>query len=137
MTDVALQLIETQAAHPARGRVPVSLYAIVADGLAVGRIVLRHGHDDTLRLYARQVGYAVDPAHRGHGHAAAALMTLRPIALAAGFTELWIACAPDHRASRRTLEKAGAVFVETVDLPPSSDMYARGERRTCRYRLDL
>jgi predicted acetyltransferase len=137
MRDVRLHLVEAQPADPARGRVATSCFAIIVDGTAVGRIVLRHGDDDELRRYAGQVGYAIDPDHRGLGHAAAALVALRPVARAAGFAELWITCTPDNIASRRTLEKAGATLIETVDLPRHSDMYARGARRKCRYRLAL
>jgi inosine-uridine nucleoside N-ribohydrolase len=44
---------------------------------------------------------------------------------------------PDNIASRRTCEPAGAKLVENVDLPDDTDMYQEGERRKCRYRIDL
>jgi tagatose 1,6-diphosphate aldolase len=60
-----------------------------------------------------------------------------PLARRHGLYALWITCNPENVASRRTCELTGAEFVEIVDLPPESDMYERGERRKCRYRLDL
>ncbi len=134
---VSLRLTEARAADPARGWVAASHYAIIVRGVAVGSITLRHGRDATLVRYAGQVGYTVAAAHRGYGHACAALRALVPIARAAGFAELWITCAPDNHASRRTLERAGAALVERVALPPDSDMYARGEREKLRFRIDV
>jgi tagatose 1,6-diphosphate aldolase len=32
---------------------------------------------------------------------------------------------------------AGLELVEIVDLPPNNEMYQRGERQKCRYRLRL
>ena len=60
-----------------------------------------------------------------------------PLALRHGMSELWITCNPKHPASRRTCEAAGADFIEVVDLPPEIDMYQKGERQKCRYRLKL
>jgi predicted acetyltransferase len=49
---------------------------------------------------------------------------------------VWITCNPDNWASRRTCELAGAELVEIVDLPEDNDMYRKGKRRKCRYRLE-
>lgn len=132
---VRLRLRETRDADPVRDYVPAWFFDILADGQVAGEISLRIGETEHLRLYGGQVGYAIDPAHRGHGYAARALTLLLPIAREAGLDPLWITCSVDNPASRRTLEKAGASFVEIVDLPADTDMYRRGQRRSCRFRI--
>ena len=54
-----------------------------------------------------------------------------------GINPVWITCNPDNWASRRTCELAGARLIEIVDLPEHTDMYQKGERQKCRYRIDL
>jgi predicted acetyltransferase len=132
---VILRLRESRPADPARGYVPTDFYDILAREEAVGEISLRLVETEYLRLYGGQVGYGVKPEYRGNGYAAEALRLLRPIARAAGFEALWITCSIDNPASRRTLETAGAVFVEEIDLLPGTDMYERGQRRSCRFLL--
>jgi tagatose 1,6-diphosphate aldolase len=134
---VRLAFCERTEADPVRGRVPMLRYDIVADGDRVGEIVLRLGKTDHLRRYGGQLGYRVRPDAQRRGHATAAVRLLRPIAVAQGFDALWVTCRPDNVASRRVLEKAGAVFVEAVTVPGDSDLFARGDRVMCRYRLAL
>src|SRR5580698_6562757 len=100
-----------------------------------GSINLRLGWDENLRLYAGHVGYGVFEAYRGRRYAARSVMLLKPLAKQHGFTEIWITCNPENTASRRSCELAGAEWVETVDLPETSQYYARGIRQKCRYRL--
>jgi len=58
-----------------------------------------------------------------------------PLAWRNGIVPTWITCNPDNLASRRTCELVGAELIETVALPPGNDMYDRGDRFKCRYRL--
>ena len=132
---VVLKLNKVAEADPARGWVPAEFYDIVIGHQSVGTIQLRLGDTDHLRLYGGHVGYGVEPQHRGHGFASAALKELCPIARHHGFEELWITCQPDNIASWRTAEKAGASYEGTVAVPPDSDLYARGDRQMRRYRL--
>ncbi|MBT8495914.1 MAG: GNAT family N-acetyltransferase [Deltaproteobacteria bacterium] len=101
----------------------------------VGAIDLRAGTTDDIVRFGGHVGYSVDAEHRGARYAARSLMLLRILANAHGLDPLWITCNPDNIASRRTCELAGAVYVETVLLPETSDMYRDGDREKCRYRL--
>jgi predicted acetyltransferase len=132
---VALELDRRTPADPARGWARMEIYRIMVADEKVGELVLRLGNDEAIRLYAGHVGYHVDPAHRGHGHAAAAVALLIPIAAAHGFDALWITCNPDNIASCRTVERAGGVYVETVETPVGGDLRQRGERWKRRYRL--
>jgi predicted acetyltransferase len=137
--DVVLRLAAAQPADPVKGWVPCYTFHIVsvATGSAAGAIRFRVGNSENLRLYSGHVGYDVEPEFRGYHFAARALRLIMPLARLHGLSELWITCSPENTASRRTCEIAGAEFIEIVDLPPHLDMYQRGDRRKCRYRLDL
>ncbi len=124
-------------ADPVKGWVPAYRFLILVEREQVGRIDLRLGATDFMVRFAGQVGYGIDPPHRGHRYAARALLLLKSVAQIHGFDVLWISCNPENVASRRTCELAGAELVEIVDLPADCDMYADGDRRKCRYRLSL
>lgn len=103
----------------------------------VGEIDLRLSNDDYIVMYAGHIGYGVERAYRGSRYAARACRLLLPLAKAHGLDPLWITCNPDNLASRRTCELAGATLLEVVTLPRNTDLYRRGEREKCRYRIDL
>lgn len=141
LVDGELQLLlkEKKPADPAKGFVPAYVFHMVLAGTtaAVGSINIRIGNAEHLVRYGGHIGYQVEPAHRGRRFAARACRMLLPLARRHGLNPLWITVTPDNVASRRTCEILGAKMVEVVDLPPDCDMYARGERQKCRYRLDL
>lgn len=103
----------------------------------IGDIDLRVSNDDYIVMYAGHIGYGVERAFRGHHYAARACRLLLPLAKAHGLHPLWITCNPDNLASRKTCELAGATLAEIVTLPRNTDLYRRGEREKCRYRIDL
>jgi tagatose 1,6-diphosphate aldolase len=102
-----------------------------------GSIGLRIGDSADLRMYLGHIGYNVYPAARGHHYAERACRLLTGLARRHGMQELWITCNPENAASRKTCERLGAVYIETVPLPTNHILYERGERKKCRYRLDL
>ena len=112
---------------------PTYRFGMFVDRRPVGSIDLRLGEDEL----GGQIGYGVHPSHRGQGLAERSLRLLLPLARRHGFEHLWITCDPDNLASRRTCEKAGAVLQEIVDIPTHHEMYARGHRQKCRFRLAL
>ena len=50
---------------------------------------------------------------------------------------LLITCQPDNPASQKTILRAGGEFIETAPVPAWHDMYERGLKVTCVYRIDL
>jgi tagatose 1,6-diphosphate aldolase len=137
--DLELVLIETSQANPDKGFVPQYKFMMTQVGRdeRIGHIHLRIGDTKHVVTYAGNLGYGVNPEHRGHRYAARGCRLLMDLARSHGLKELWITCNPGNAASRRTCELVGAEFVEIVDLPEDTDMYQRGERQKCRYRLDL
>jgi tagatose 1,6-diphosphate aldolase len=138
-------------ADPSKGRVPhYDFWMYLHDhprdpgGPAVpppvriaGTITLRVGSTPALERYYGHVGYHVYPPARGRHYAERATRLLLPLARRHGMPTLWITCDPANVASKRTCERLGMTYVHTVDVPPSDPLYARGEHRKCRYRLDL
>ena len=137
--ELTLELVRTIPAVPERVRVPSYEFSMRARGAvgAVGDLSLRIGDTEALTQYGGHIGYGVGAEHRGHRYAARSVRLVMPLARLHGAKLLWITCNPENEASRRSCELAGATFVEIVELPPESEMYARGERRKCRYRLEL
>jgi tagatose 1,6-diphosphate aldolase len=133
--DLRLLLVERRSAIPSKGYVPAYTFAMEVDGARVGTIELRAGTTENIVRYGGHVGYAVAPEHRGQRYAARSLVLLRSLAKRHDIDPVWVTCNPENTASRRTAELAGAIYVETVPLPETSDMYQAGERYKCRYAL--
>jgi tagatose 1,6-diphosphate aldolase len=102
-----------------------------------GSISLRIGDDENLRCYLGHIGYGVFPPLRGQRIAERATLLLLPLAASHGLKELWVTANPDNLASRKTCERLGGELVDIVNLPNAHPLYLRGERRKCRYRIDL
>lgn len=137
--DLELVLVEKDPGDPATGHVPTYRFSMrrVGQEEEIGSIALRVGNTHHVVTYAGHIGYGVHAEHRGHRYAARACRLLLPLARSHGLRTLWITCNPDNVASRQTCEIVGAELAEIVDLPEDTDMYQRGERQKCRYRLDL
>jgi predicted acetyltransferase len=102
----------------------------------MGKINLRIGSTPHIERYAGHIGYGVHPSFRGHHYASRSLVLLLPFAHGVGIDPLWITCDPDNVASRRSLELAGAEFMEIVDVPEDCGIRKYGGKlRKCRYRL--
>jgi tagatose 1,6-diphosphate aldolase len=134
-----LWLAQFHPGDPLKSHVPDYEFYMKSAGSpeTAGRISLRIGTNEFIRLYAGHIGYEVFPQWRGRHFAERAVRLLVPLAREHGLSELWITCNPENGASRRTCERLGAVLAGIVELPPGSDMYDRGERRKCRYRLSI
>lgn len=135
---LADDLIELRPRAESRG--PDHLFTMHLRGAddELGRILLRLDRDDPgLVAFAGHIGFEVAPEQRGHRYALRATRLLRPLAQAHGFTDLWISTTTDNIAARRTLELLGARYVDTVDIPPHSDMRNLGIDAVRRYRWTL
>ena len=133
--DLGLELVKF-AIHPYHA-VPTYYFRMVKvpSAAAVGRINLRVASNPHIEQYGGHIGADVEPDHRGHHYAARSVRLLLPLARRLGLDPLWITCDPDNLPSRRSLEIAGAEFIEIVDVPADCAIHKSGHPRKCRYRL--
>ena len=129
--------LEVFGVHPFH-KAPTCFFQMksVASGTELGTINLRLGSTPHLERYAGHIGYSVHEAFRGHHYAARSVVLLLPVARRFSLDPLWITCDPENAASRRSLELAGAAFVEIVDVPADCGIRKFGGKlQKCRYRL--
>ena len=136
--DLELAAKGLHPADPVKGYVPWYEFEMRRTGTAIrlGAISLRIGAARRLRCPG-QIGYAVDPPHRGHRYAARSCRLLMPLARAHGLKAAWLTVDPANAPSIATCEIIGARYVDTVRIPRDHEMYRRGARFRRRYRLDL
>jgi len=137
--ELELVLVATYPGNPSHGVVPSYKFemGLAGKNVKMGRIGLRIGWTEHITKYTGHIGYNVFPEYRGHRYAARSCVLLFPLARAHSINPLWVTCNPDNIASRRTCELVGGVLVDTVELPGDREMFRRGERLKCRYRVDL
>jgi predicted acetyltransferase len=138
--DLKLRLEQTTTGDAVRGFVPAYHFVMVRSNqpwIEVGRITLRVGNTPYVVTYAGHIGYRVYEKYRGQHYAARSVKLLFRLAKFHGLNPLWITCNPDNIPSRRSCELAGGIYVETVLVPPDTDMYKRGDWEKCRYRVAI
>ena len=131
-----------QPPDPNADRVPVYHFWMrwtprVDRAAIVGGLSLRIGETPDIVRHIGHVGYNVYPPARGHRFAERAVRLVLPLARLHRMNHLWITANPEDAASRRTIERLGAEFVDTVELPTTHALRERGETHKSRYRLLL
>ena len=102
-----------------------------------GTVTLRIGFTPAVERYYGHIGYHVYPPARGRHYAERSCRLLFPLCRRHDLRTIWITCNPDNFASRRTCERLGMRLVDTVPVPDTDPLYARGDRVKCRYRIEL
>lgn len=130
---VRLHFVELTPGNAARGFVPSYHFRILlADGTDAGHLNFRVGDSDHVRLYAGHIGYEVRETHRGHGYAYQACRAVEPFVRRI-YSAAVITCDPDNIASRKTIEKLDARFIEEIPVAPHDPHFTRGSKRKLRY----
>lgn len=112
---------------------PYYIYLIQVQGQEVGRITLRLG-TIAQHYYAGHIGYYIEKPYRGHHYAYHACMLLKEKLLELGYHEVIITCNPDNIASRKTIEKLSATYLETVNIPANiKHLFKTGETKKIIY----
>lgn len=111
-----------------QGWEPYYIFIIQVNNEEVGKIVLREGTIEQ-RYYDGHIGYSVEPQYRGHNYAYQAVIKLKKIAKRLGFEQLVITCSPDNIASKKTIRKLNAKYLETKTIPPEYQKDFRDDER--------
>jgi|SRR5437667_3668105 len=131
--EVSLRFVRIVPGEPPRGFVPFYKFRIMTvGGSDVGHINFRIGDNEHVRVCAGHIGFEIDERFRGHGYAFQACRALAPF-VRSFYEAVIITCDPDNHASRRTIERLGARFMDEVAVPPDDPHYQRGSRRKRRY----
>lgn len=135
--ELELVLIESSPADPGLAWMPGYVFEMRVGGKNAGRINLRIGNPMKIVNHCGHIGYGVKPEFRGHHYAERACRLILPIAKAHGQNPVWITCDPDNYPSRRTLERLGCEYINTVVVPMNSELYESGCHQVRRYRLEI
>lgn len=136
--ELALSLAATQTAAESLWNVPAYIFHMhhaPSAGLA-GHVTFRATDSEWVVNYTGHIGYGVAEPFRGQRYAERSCRLLMPF-IRAHRPEIWITCGPDNLASRRTIERLGGEFVETVDVPDDYPIGPGIARQKRRYRLRL
>jgi len=132
--EVILRFVRIVPGDPSRDFVPAYHFRILLlDGADVGHINFRVGDTNHVRICAGHIGFEIGEEHRGHGYAFEACRAIAPFVRSI-YDEVIITCDPDNVASRRTIEKLGASFMDEVPVPEHDPHYKRGSRLKRRYK---
>ena len=111
-----------------KGWKPYYIYAIMVENIKVGNIILRMG-DREERYIDGHIGYSIDKAYQGHHYAYLAMELCKDIAREKGFTELILTCDPSNVASKKTIIKLNATYIETKIIPSHLKKYFNPEEK--------
>lgn len=105
-----------------KGWLPYYIFDIYLNGNEIGNLILREG-SYFQRYYDGHVGYEIYPQYRGNNYAYLACKLLFNEAIKLGFHSLIITCDPGNIASKKTIEKLGAKFIEQAKIPLNQRKY--------------
>ena len=134
--DLHLKLVKKYPADPIKKYPPCYDFEMRKTGTSrkMGKIRLMIGSS---RALPGHIGFYVNEKYRGRHYAARSCVLLYLLARAHGLNALWIACDPTNTASRKTCDLVGARYMETVRIPKYHELYKRGGRYLCRYKINL
>ncbi|MCH3977274.1 MAG: GNAT family N-acetyltransferase [Bacilli bacterium] len=102
----------------------------------VGKISLRIGHNHH-SFYNGNIGYEIYENYRGHSYAFKAISMILPLAKFHNMNYLILTCDIDNIASKKTIEKTGAIFLKCITPPPDYVFYFKDIPPHCIYRLNI
>jgi tagatose 1,6-diphosphate aldolase len=130
---VSLRFERMLPGDESRGMVPAYHFRILnPHGQDVGHLNFRVGDTRHVRIAAGHIGFAIHEPFRGHHYALQASQAIAPFVRQV-YPAVTITCDPDNHASRRTIEKLGARFMDQVAVPPDDPQYLSGSREKRRY----
>ncbi|MFV0396115.1 MAG: GNAT family N-acetyltransferase [Coprobacillaceae bacterium] len=107
---------------------PYYIYEIIVDNQRVGKIVFSEGTLEE-RYYDGHIGYTIEPEYRGHNYAFQATKILLDIIKEKNYKEIIITCSPDNIASKRSIQKLNAIYLETKKVPKEIQKYFQPDEK--------
>ena len=98
------------------GYVPQFVYWLFDEDIPVGIGKIRLGLNEQSRKLGGNIGYAIDPLHRGKGYATILLGLLLKKARELEVNEILLTVEKSNPSSRRVIEKNGGVLVGENEL---------------------
>jgi predicted acetyltransferase len=130
---VTLRFLGVVPGDEARGLVPFYHFRILTRrNTDVGHINLRVGDTEHVRLCAGHIGYQVEERFRGKRYAFQACCAIAPFVRTI-YPKVILTCDPDNVASRKTIERLGAKFIEEIPIPPEAVHFHLGSVVKRRY----
>lgn len=86
-------------------------------GIEMGALNLRVGYTHNDVNYRGNIGFSVHELFRGRNYAARSCRLLIPVIKHHNLNPVWFTCNDDNFASMKSIEKLGAIYVETVKIP--------------------
>ncbi len=101
-----------------KGWSPYYIFDIYIDDSkdSIGHITFRLGSDDE-HEFDGHIGYSIDESYRGHYYAYQSCLALEHWICDLGYEHVIITCSPDNIASKKTIEKLNAAYIETKLIP--------------------
>jgi predicted acetyltransferase len=136
--DLELVLVERKPVSDPDSGIPGYSFLMrnPASGAEMGRIKLRAGYTENIRLYRGNIGFTVFEAFRGHRYSARSCGLLAPLIKSLDLDPIWLTCNVDNPGSRKIIESIGAEYVDTTVIPDGSALiryYPEGARRKLRF----
>ena len=104
---------------------------------AIGSIDLRLTMNEMMYYYGH-IGYSILKKYQGNHYAYEACKVLMKIAKEEyKLKELIITCNPDNIASYKTIKKLNANLVEIAKVPSDHELYQKGVRYKCIFKINL
>lgn len=138
-SEITLRLVQDLPADAGRELLRSLHFGIYLPGHVqpVGGCTLRIGSSRGVELYYGHIGYHIQAPWRGNRYAGKACRLLAPIALDHGMEQVWITCNPENIASRRTCERLGARYIDTIEVPPEESERLGGATHKMRFLWEL
>lgn len=122
--------------EPGGELVPFYHFKIIGElGKIVGHINFKTGDTEHIIQYAGHIGFQIIKEYRGHSYAYWACMALAPFVQSV-YGKVILTCDPENIASRKTIEKLPATFINEVAVPLHEPSYQSGSRLKRRYQWE-
>lgn len=106
----------------------------------MGGINIKAGYTENIVKYRGNIGFSVLVNFRGKHYSSRSCLLLVPVLKVLKMNLVWITCNADNSASVKNIERIGAVYQETLTIPPDYpylSFYPEHARNKKRYKWEL